>query len=328
MIPTLTTSSVEFQSAQAALDYLDGRVLQRFTLPLCDLRVSAAGRLRHESHLPVTQLEEVPLTDAALDHLDDLTGIPRTYAARIEPPLHEHSLNELMARRLGLVTVVVEYEHGQPERRRVAAIVTGARSAIDDEAVLRRVDKLGVSSLVTIHRGSLDVRFGRLDAVEVLPRDSIEVTAALRNDHWGAERATARPALEVSVHLLRLVCTNGAFVQRALAEARLATWANRGAVDDFLSRQIERVMTFPAARLKAAAATMSAKIPPEREVARIGKLLRRFVHKRHADELLRTAVSWYDFWNAVTGAAHRVGGVDRKRRLQVEGGAILDKFLQ
>ena len=128
----------------------------------------------------------MPLTDAALDHLDNLTGIPRTYAARIEPALHEHSLNELMARRLGL-TVVVEYEHGQPERRRVAAIVTGARSAIDDEAVLRRVEKLGVSSLVTIHRGSLDVRFGRLDAVEVLPRDSIEVTAALRNDHWGAQ---------------------------------------------------------------------------------------------------------------------------------------------
>jgi len=267
------------------------------------------------------------LTDAALDHLDDLTGVPRTYAARIEPPLHEHSLNELMARRLGLVTVVVEYEYGQPERRRVAAVVTGARSAIDDESVLRRIEKLGVSSLVVLHRGALDVRFGRLDAVEVLPRDSIEVTAALRNDHWGAERASARSALEVSVHLLRLICTNGAFVQRALAEARLATWANRTAVDDFLSRQIERVLTFPAEALKGAAATMSTKIPPEREVARIGKLLARFVRKREADELLGTAVSWYDYWNAVTGAAHRVGSADRKRRLQLEGGAILDKFL-
>jgi hypothetical protein len=328
MIPTLTTAPVEFQSARAALDYLDRRVLQRFTVSLRDLRVSETGRLRHDSHLPVSQLEEVPLTDAALDHLDDLTGIPRTYAARIEPPLHEHSLNELMARRLGLVTVVVEYEHGQPERRRVAAVITGARSGIEDEIILRRIEGLGMSSLITLHRGALDVRFGRLDAIEVLPKDTIEITAALRNDQWGAERATTRPALEVSVHLLRLVCTNGAFVQRALAEARLATWANRSAIDDFLSRQVERVLSFPAQALREAASVMATHVPPDREIDRIGKLIARYVHKRHADELLRTAVSWYDHWNAVTGAAHLVASADRKRRLHVEGGAILDRFLE
>lgn len=327
MIPTLTTAPVEFQSARAALDFLDRRVLQRFTLPLRDLRVGATGRLRHESPLPVAQLDEVPLTDAALDHLDDLTGIPRSYAGRIEPELHEHSLNELMASRLGLVTVVVEYEHGQPERRRVAAVVTGARSGIDDVAILRRIEQLGMSSLVTLHRGQTDVRFGRLDVVEALPADKIEVTAALRNDHWGSERATMRPALEVSVHLLRLVCTNGAFIQRVLADAKLVSWANRAAVDDFLDRQIERVLTFPANLLREVAGRMSTKIPPEREVARIGALIRRYIHKQHAEELLRTAVSWYDHWNAVTAAAHRVTSVDRKRRLQVEGGAILDKFL-
>jgi hypothetical protein len=327
MIPTLTTAPVEFQSARAALDFLDRRVLQRFIVPLRDLRVSASGRLRHDSSLPMTQLAEVPLTDAALDHLDDLTGIPRMYACRIEPELHEHSLNELMVRRLGLVTVVVEYEHGQPERRRVAAVVTGARSGIDDAVILRRIEHLGMSSLVVLHRGQLDVRFGRMDAVEALPSDIIEVTAALRNDHWGTERATMRPALEVSVHLLRLICTNGAFVQRALAEARLAAWANRAAIDDFLNRQFERVLSFPTKALRDAAARMSNEIPTEGEALRIGKLLGRYVHKRHAEELLRTAVSWYDHWNAVTGAAHRVASADRKRRLEVEGGAILDKFL-
>ena len=216
-----------------------------------------------------------------------------------------------MARRLGLVTVVVEYDHGQPERRRVAAIATGARSGIEDDAILGRIDKLGMSSLVTFHRGAMDVRFGRLDAVEVLPKDTIEITAALRNDHWGAERASTRPALEVSVHLLRLVCTNGAFAQRALAEASLATWASRAAIDDFLSRQIERVLSFPAQALREAASVMATHVPPDREVERIGKLIARYVHKRNAEELLQSAVSWYDFWNAVTGAAHVVASADK-----------------
>jgi hypothetical protein len=327
MIPTLATAPAQFQSAHAALDYLDRRVLQRFTVPLRDLRVSASGRLRHDSSLPMTQLAEVPLTDAALEHLDDLSGIPRTYARSIEPDLHEHSLNELMIRRLGLVTVVVEYEHGQPERRRIAAVVTGARSGIDDAVILRRIEHFGMSSLVTLHRGQLDVRFGRLDAVQVLPRDTIELTAALRNDHWGTERAATRPALEVSVHLLRLVCTNGAFIKRGLAEARLFAWANQAATNEFLDRQFERVMSFPEKALRDAVARMSSEIPSEKDTAWVGRLLRRYVQKRRAEELLRTAVSWYDHWNAVTAGAHGVASAERKRRLQVEGGAILDRFL-
>ncbi len=327
MIPTLTTSPAQFQSARAALDFLDRRVLQRFTLPLRDLRVSASGRLRHDSALPVTQLVEVPLTDAAFEHLGDLAGIPRTYARNIEPELHEHSLNELMARQLGLVTIVVEYEHGQPERRRIAAVVTGSRAGVDDVVVLRRIERLGLSSLVVLHHGHMDVRFGRIDAVEALPSDTIEITAALQNNHWGRERATMRPGLEVSVHLLRLVCTNGAFIQRGLAEARLVAWANQAATDDFLDRQFARVLSFPEQALRDAVARMSAEIPTEAEVQRIGKLLARYVQRRCAEELLRTAVSWYDHWNAVTAGAHRVASADRKRRLQVEGGAILDRFV-
>jgi len=327
MIPTLTTAPAQFQSARAALDFLDRRVLQRFTVPLRDLRVSASGRVRHESSLPMTQLTEVPLTDAAVDHLDDLSGIPKVYARSIEPELHEHSLNELMARQLGLVTVIVEYEHGQPERRRIAAVVTGVRAGVDDAVVLRRIEKLGMSSLVVLHRGHLEVRFGRLDAVEALPRDTIEVTAALHNDHWGRERAVMRPGLEVSVHLLRLVCTNGAFIQRGLAEARLVSWANQAATDDFLDRQFERVLSFPEKALRSAVARMNEEMPSEQDVERIHKLLARYVQKRAAEELLATAVSWYDHWNAVTAGAHRIANADRKRRLQVEGGAILDRFV-
>jgi hypothetical protein len=328
MIPTLTTSPAEFLSARAALDYLDRRVLQRFTLPMRDLRVNATGRLRHDSALPLAQLNEVPLTDTALEQLDGLAGIPRTYAHRIEPDLHEHSMNELMARRLGLVTVVVEYEHGQPERRRVAAVAPGGRTAgIDDEVVLRRIDHLGLSSLVVVHGGHMDVRFGRIETIEALPRDAIEVTAALHNDQWGRERGPTRRGLDVSVHLLRLACTNGAYIQRELAEARLVAWASRTAVDDFLSRHIERVLAFPAEAICGAVARMSAAIPSEEQTARIGKLLRTYVQKRAVEELLGTAVSWYDHWNAVTAGAHRVTSPDRKRRLQIEGGAILDRFV-
>src|SRR5208282_3484457 len=107
----------------------------------------------------------------------------------------------------------------------------GGQAGVDDAVVLRRVDQLGMSSVVILHRGHMEVRFGRVDSVEALPRDTIQVTAALCNDHWGRERATMRPGLEISVHLLRVVCTNGAYIQRGLADARLVAWANEAATN-------------------------------------------------------------------------------------------------
>lgn len=328
MLPTLKTSPTEFASPAAALDYFEKRIEQRFTVPLRDLRVDERGRLAHAGALPIEQLSKIPLTDAALDHLGGLVGMPLRYASRIDPALHEHSLNELMPNHLALVTVVVEYEHGLPETRRVAAVLRGAREGLDNAVFLRRMESAGVGAVVRVHRGRMDVRFGDLATVEVLPDDAIQVSGALRNDHWGEGRTATQPLLDVGLHLLRLICTNGAYAQRYLAKGRLMAWSSQQQLDEFVDRQLDRVLTFPVDRVLAAVVRrMSEQMPDESEQAKVRRLILRHVGKRRTAELLEPAVSWYDHFNAVTAAAHHTESQGRQRALQIAGGELFDRFV-
>ena len=119
MLPTLKTSPAEFSSAKAALDHLEGRVSQRISVPLRDLRLDPEGRLSHVGALPVPQLQAVPIADAALKQLNDLASIPAGYAARIDPDLHCESFARLAAERLTQVTAVVDRDRtdGESQRR-------------------------------------------------------------------------------------------------------------------------------------------------------------------------------------------------------------------
>lgn len=326
MLPTRKTHDAEFNSAHAALDYLEGFVIQRFTLPAQSLRVDHQGQLSHSRSAPVAQLHEVPLTDVALGHLDSIAGIPRGYAGRIEPALHVHNLNQRLAEQVAGVTVVVELHRNEPDDRWVSAVVPGARFGVDDSIVLRRIDTRGLSASVLLQAGSLDVRFGDPECVEVLPDDQLQITGRLRSVHWGAA-LSSRPSLECSVHLLRLVCTNGAFIGRTLAEARLLSWASRPQIERFLNEQLERVLTFPGEALREAVAIMSDSIPEEPDRAYINRLIVRHAGQAAADEVLSTATSWWDWMNGVTQAANKVAISERRRRLQIEGGALLEKFL-
>jgi hypothetical protein len=236
MLPTLTTRPIELPTPRDALDYLDRRVLQRFTVPLRDLRVDRDGRLRHTGNMPIEQLAAVPLTDVALDHLDRLAAVPSTFARRLAPELHEHTLNELFLRQIAQVTVIVEYEHGHPEQRRVAGVVPGMRAAADETVIARRLHELGLRAVFTLHAGTLEARFG-VESVEVLPADVIDVSGAIRSEAWSFTRASRKPVLEVAAHLLRLICTNGAYSNRELAGARLMAWATDRQLADFVSRQ-------------------------------------------------------------------------------------------
>lgn len=326
MLPVLKSRDLEFGSAAAALEYLQGRVTQRFTVPLQNLRVACRGTLSHAGTVPIGELQSVPLTDVALGHVDALAGIPQSYARRIEPDLHEHSINQLLGEQVGAATVVVEFRKEEPDNRWVAAVIPGARFGIDDQTVLERIEARGLSAYVTLRSGTLDVRFGDARSVEVLAADQVQIAGNLHSTHWNSSVAT-RPMLETGVYLLRLVCTNGAYVRRALAEAKLLAWASRQQIERFLDEHFDRVLNFSQTSLQAGVARMSEAIPDDPDRKHIAQLITRFAGTNAAKELLSEAVSWWDHINSITAAANRIGSPERRRRLQIEGGALIERFI-
>jgi hypothetical protein len=328
MLPILATKSMEFESPAKALEYVDQRVLQRFTVDVSDLSLNEAGKLRHTGSAPLPQLQDLPLTDVALGHIDSFAGISPVYAANIESDLHAVSINKQLRREVSAVTVVVEYERVS-ERSHVVAVLRGGRIGISDAVLLRRIESRNLGALVCFDGGEMTVNFGDEHHVEVLPNDHFRVIGHLRNAHWGVARAATQPVLEVSAFLLRLICTNGAYARRALAEGRIMAWASSRELDALLDTHLDRVLSFQNSFLEIAVARMSAEIPdePDREVYQ--RMILRSLGEKTAAALMAESepVSQYDWFNVLTAAANRPRSQERRRRLQIEGGAILDRYL-
>ena len=327
MLPTLKTDPIEFSSASAALDDLESRVVQRFVLPVRDLRIDADGRASHVGLSRIGDLQELPVTDVVLRQVDGLAGIPSHYAENIEPALHEISLRDLLSRRLSVASVFVEHDRGEPESRRVVGVVPGARAIVPHEIVLRRLVELAVESTVRMHGGAMDVHFGGADLVEVFPRDSIDLRGLLRNNQWGDDESR-RPVLEVGLWLLRLVCANGCHALREIASGRAFAMSTERDLVRFVERQLGRVLEYPRAALQAAAERMAESIPGDEERSRVRALITRHAGLESAEPIMADVVSAYDLWNATTGAAHRARTEAGRRRLQVAGGAMLDDWLE
>jgi hypothetical protein len=72
---------------------------------------------------------------------------------------------------------------------------------------------------------------------------------------------------------------------------------------------------------------MTTTVPDDEDHDYVHALITKHAGRAHAAEALASAVSWYDHWNAVTGAAHHVESSATRRVLEVQGGGILDRFM-
>jgi len=327
MLATLVTDpETLYDSAAAALTQLERRHVQRLTLSTSDLRVGLEGTLSYVGHSDTTPLHNAKLTDIALAQIEGIVKLPSHFAAGLDQDLHKSTVNELLRRRYGDVTVITEANMQNPDDRVVVAVVPGGRTGIDDALVLRVLADKQVPARITIRPGTMDVRFGSASAVEVLPSDVFELHGQLHNRRWGADRAANKSAIEFSVLLYRLVCANGAYVRREISSGRLTTWATHREVEAFMDHQLKRVLAYPERQLQSAATRMSNEMPEEAEALRIRALLTRAVGADKTNDLLANAVSFYDHANAITGAAHHAPSETRRRALQVEGGALIQRF--
>jgi len=183
-IPTYKTHLQNFQSTASALDYMEGLVTQRFTLPIKDISANAKGYISHGGSCPIGELSQVPLTDVALAQMSHLAKIPKPYADRVEPDLLAHSLNEIFKSQVAVVSLVVEHERGQPESKRVKAVLLGAGDGIEDSIILNYLDKRHINASVKLQSGYMEALFGDTSMIDVLPNDSVRTAGFLYNFHW------------------------------------------------------------------------------------------------------------------------------------------------
>ncbi len=179
-------------------------------------------------------------------------------------------------------------------------------SGIEHAIILKHLRDAELPARVQLHAGDMDVVIGAPSDVEVLPGDLMQVSGSLRNVYFGA-----RPSLEVSLFLLRLVCTNGAYALRQVAGGRLASWSTIRQARAFLDQQLGRIASFHGGALQGAVQRMSDDLVEPEEHQRVELLLSRLAGAERARNLMSDAVSSYDVLNAITS-----GGQPGRRKGQ------------
>jgi hypothetical protein len=326
---TLKTQSNEFSSIQSARKYLEQRISQYQTLPISKLHAHSDGSISHcdtESSLQ-TASQNLPLTDIALRHFNRLMGIPQTYANRIDPDLLAYSLNRQAKSYAAIVTLVIEWEKTEPDKKWIKAILPSEPLGIQHDLILRQLEAWELNAFVRISNGAMDVIFGDPEIVEVLPGDLVQMMGRLHNIQWGGRCRLMRPSLDVGVYLLRLACINGAYARRVIAEEQFLEWASQPQIQEFLNQQIQRVLDFPKTILQQAIWLMHNTIPQDWERDALARLLSRAIGVRRTEELLQEPISWWEHMNVITTAANQIQNLERKRHLQIEGGNLLERFL-
>jgi hypothetical protein len=329
MLPNLETKTLHFPRTQEALNYLNSYSQQRHLLQPNHLHIDANGMLNYYSSPTdeaIAQLQELSLTDTALSQLNALTGVSSKFARKIDSTLHAHILNEQLKYQLTPVTVIVEHKIENPDQRWVTAVLSNGQFGLSHALVLEWVDTRELPASIQLDSGRMEVHFGDPYAVEVLPNDKFHLKGFIDNYKWGINRASSRPVLASGLYLLRLVCSNGAYARRNLANNRLMTGATKKELYAFLDRQLQKTFQFSQTLLADAIATMSETIPEEAQREPILKSITRAVGQEKAEILLQDAVSWYDHWNALTASAHDVETPERRRKIQLEGGKLLEQF--
>lgn len=329
MLPNIKkVYSLEFDSAAKALEHANSRIQQSHMLQTHNISVDAEGLVTHNGGYRSSAFEGISFTDMASSQLHSLIGIPQSFASKkeLDYKTHAHLINKFLKKIDGCITIVIESDAKKPEKKHIAAILPGGRSQIDHKVILERFEFWGLKTQVKLENGSMKITFGDRDTVEVLPNDNVQLMGHLSNVCWGT-RGTMRPQLDASIYWQRLICSNGAFVERNIGRGKLMSFASRQETANFVDRQIKRILSFNKTILLPAVELMDSTIPKDGEYEEVNRILKRYVGQEKTDILLQDSVTWWDQFNAITAAANQVNSDKKRQELQIKGGAILDRFL-
>jgi hypothetical protein len=325
MLTTVKTFSLEFKNPAGALQHFNSQNENRHLVLTQNLRMSTDGRLSHSGGI-YNAFDGIPLIETALKQLNSLLGISESYSNQIDPKLHAHSINELLKTLDASVSVVVSSNAVNPDQQHISAILPGDCCGIPHSIIVERLEFWGLRAKIQVNGGEMRIEFGTPKLLEVLPEDHVKIMGVIHNTRW-TQRASTRPSLESNLYWNRLVCSNGAYLQRVLGKGRLMSLGSKKEASIFVDSQIKRILSFEQEKLIPAVKTMAETIPNEDKHHELEKLLTRSIGEKKASELLGTVVSYWDEFNAITEAAHYTTNQNKARKLQIAGGELLESFL-
>ena len=299
MLPAITKRRMEFSSPTSALSHLSDICLKRQVLSISNLTINENGLMNYGGTMPIDGFKDLPLSDFALSQINDLAKVNSSWANNTTQELHSHSINEQLKRQEFGVTVVVEAKKSDPSQKHVAAILVGERTGISNLSILQYLAMREIDANILLDNGFLNVHFGNPLTIEALPEDNIRVVGYINNEQWGA-KSRNQPSLETGLYTLRLVCTNGAYSRRNITKGSSMAWASAPQVEKLLESHVNRVQKFQEGSLKNAAIAMSNAIPEDNERKQIIRLIQKSVTEVQSAQLLDSANTSYDFWNAIT----------------------------
>lgn len=319
----LETKGVEFTNLREGEKFLKGKKTREVILPSSALEVSQDGMLRSKGggHEKV----EARLTDFSLDLLHGILKIPKTYAERLEPPLHATNINELLGKRISPLVLTFEKDGQEGGKSHVVAILPSQPVTIPHEVILSHLTSRDLSGRVLFAPGYMEVRVAGSEEVEVLPQDVFSIEGSILNSQLGLRKWP----FEISTFLTRLICANGMVARRQILSGKLGMWMQSPKrLAEYLDRRLEAALKVISSGLREAVRKMAGQKLDDDERKNLTEEVRRAAGIKFLERLFEKAVTVYDHLNEVTALANRLEDRERQRRLWVLGGRMMEKYFE
>jgi len=316
----MEAKTMEFSNLEQGLEFLGSTKTRQVIVPCSSLEVTQEGILKTRGNSSGARIK-APLTDFSLDLLHDILKIPKTYARRLDPQLHATNINELLGKRVSPLVVISE----ENESPYVSAILASQPVVIPHEIIVEHLASRNLAGRVSFSPGYMEVRVFGQEAVEILPQDAFSIEGSIVNSQLGLRKWP----FEISSFLTRLVCANGMVARRNLLTGKLGTWAqNPRRLAEYLDRQLESALDIVSCGLKAAVERMANTEVGEDEKKSLVEQVRKAAGVRFLEGLFERAITVYDHVNDITSLAHKLEDRERKRRLWVLGGGMIEQYME
>jgi hypothetical protein len=316
----LEAKTMEFSNLEQGLEFLGSTRTRQMIVPSSSLEVTQEGILKTRGSCTGARIR-APLTDFSLDLLHDILRIPKTYARRLDPQLHATNINELLTKRVSPLVVITE----ENENPHVSAILSSQPVVIPHEVIVEHLAQRKLAGRVSFSPGYMEAKIVGQEAVEILPQDAFSIEGSIVNSQLGLRKWP----FEISAFLTRLVCSNGMVTRRHMLTGKLGMWAqNPRRLAEYMDRHLEAALNVITCGLKGAITRMADTNVTDEEKKNLTEEVRRSAGVQFLEGLFEKAMTAYDCLNDITSLAHKLEDRERKRKLWILGGGMIERFME
>jgi len=319
-----------FNTVTEAYDYTKYWDEQQFTVPTQSLRVTPDSKIFHTDN-NLFSGHDIKLTDQALEQLNKTLKIPESYAREMSADLHAHNINAGLSNIMSTVTIIVRNsDHASPVRC-ASAILSSLPKGVSHNKVLENLVETDATGHVKFTKGTMSILMDDLvdDLVKVLPSDdeNVRLNAELYNQLWVDNHNRSSSVLNFAIKWERLICTNGAYLSKNIANGSLMNRPSMQRLSQFIIDGMAHVKAFKSSYLPKAIEEMANTTISDLAITDTAKLIKGTLSIEEQEEGLEQLVSVYDQMNLITLAAQKARTEHKRRIMEIEGGNLIDGFL-